>query len=115
MRASLTHLIEVFASARQARLVETRAMATFWCEWKERGDPETGDGTPACRHARSDMSEWCAACQAREPHFQAMQALKRVEQKAHRRLLAFLDRRATPQAVDAVDPVDGVVTGSPRA
>lgn len=89
----LLELTQAWALARRALSIERRALAAHRCEFKERGDPETGDGRDACYRLWSDINdEWCAPCRWRQPHFQALLSIRSVERNQFRRLCAFVNR-----------------------
>lgn len=110
----LSVLASEWAKARQARLVETRAMNKHWCQDRARAEWDVGDeGRAPCYRLWADVSDdWCESCKSREPHFQAMKELRREERVAFRRLCAFIGRLKPARTADAVDP-SANSTGNP--
>jgi hypothetical protein len=101
--------IQEWITARVARLAVYRQMARFRCTAQEPYEWETGsEGRGPCYRMWSHVTEdWCDSCRQREPHFQEMKPLRRVERDAFRRLCALVNRSASAKSVDAVDPHDG--------
>lgn len=97
---TMSELISEWGAARCARLVVKRQMDQHWCEFRERGDMLTGDdGRAACYQLWADVltvdEEVCDSCKKREPLFQRMKALRRVEQAIFRRVTRRLDREVS--------------------
>ncbi len=92
--ARLLFAVKCWAQARADRLAEKHAMEAYRCELAERGEPETGyQGVAPCFCASGPIDEWCAACQARDPHFRKMVLLKSIERRYLRGLCSLLARR----------------------
>lgn len=100
LRKTLDDLVGEWGAARRARLVVKRQMDQHWCEFRERGDGLTGDdGRAPCYQLWADVltvnEEVCDSCKKREPLFQQMKALRRVEKAVFRRVTRRLDREVT--------------------